>query len=149
MYRRDYILRLIEQFGRILRALRDRILRREIETADLRAELYEIARQAGLDLEVARSLDPRMLLMWVAPTDEVDPARLWLLAELLYLEGLHAAAGGRADGGRHDFERALALCEQVPHDWQPGPGFATAGERTREIRQRLAGGEAPAFERAR
>jgi hypothetical protein len=138
MYHRDYILRLIEQFGRILRALRDRILKREIETADVRAELYEIARQAGLDLDIARRLDPGMLLLWVAPTDDVDPARLWLLAELLYLEGLQAAADGRADGGRQDFERALVLCEHVPDDWQPAPGFATAGERALEIRQRLA-----------
>lgn len=32
MYRRDYILRLIERFGQMLIALRNRILRRELDS---------------------------------------------------------------------------------------------------------------------
>jgi hypothetical protein len=136
MYRRDYILRLIERFGRMLIALRNRILRREIEAADVLAELRDIAQQAGLDLELARRLDPAMLVLWLAPTDDVDEPKLWLMAELLYLEGLHARSqvGGDARG---DFARALSIFERLPPEWRPSDDLAAAGERVAELRRLL------------
>ncbi len=84
MYRRDYILRLIERFGQMLIALRNRILRREADADQARAEIHEMARSSGLDLDVARQLDPQTLLLWLAPGDDVDEPKLWLMAELLY-----------------------------------------------------------------
>ncbi len=134
MYTRDYVLRLIERFGRALIALRDRILRREVTTEELRAQLREVAQGAGLDLDLARSLDPGMLLMWLAPTGEIDPPRFWLLAELLYLEGAHARESAADDLGRADMERALAVFAKLPPEWQPFPDMATAGERASELR---------------
>jgi hypothetical protein len=136
MYRRDYILRLIERFGRMLIALRNRIQRRELETADLRAEIGEVAQQAGLDLEIARTLDPGSLLMWLAPTGEIDEPRLWLMAELLYLEGLHAISSATGEG-RRDLERALAIYSRLPPEWKPSDDFPTATERISELRRLL------------
>ncbi len=133
MYRHDYILRLIQHLGAALVTLRDRILRRERDEIGVREEVGEIARQAGLDLEVARSLHPQQLLMWLAPVGEPDPAKLWLMAELLYLEGLHAHGSG-APGWRADLERALAILTHLPGDWRPDRPFASAGERLAEIR---------------
>jgi hypothetical protein len=135
VYRRDYILRLIERFGRMLIALRNRILRREIDTADVVAELRDIAQQAGLDLALARQLDPAMLAFWLAPTDDVDEPKLWLMAELLYLEGLQARSAG--EEWRSDFARALAIFGRLPADWRPADHLATAGERRVELRQLL------------
>ena len=136
MYRRDYILRLIERFGRVLIALRDAILRRQTQHADVQAQIREVAAQAGLDLTIARSLDPASLLIWLAPTNDFDAGRVWLMAELLYLEGLDASS--RADtNGRADFERALALFAHLPPEWTPGADLATAGERVSEIRKVL------------
>jgi len=132
MYRDDYILRLIERFGAALSALRDRILRRTREETAVTPEIHEIARQAGLDLDVARGLDPELLLMWLAPTGEPDPARLWLMAELLYLGGLHSKGSGAVQW-RGDLQRALAVLRRVPPEWRPGDAFATAGERAEEI----------------
>ena len=86
MYRRDYILRLIERFARALIAIRNRLLKRAADAADARAEIHEIARTSGIDLEIAKQLDPVTLLVWLAPGDDVDEAKLWLTAELLYLE---------------------------------------------------------------
>lgn len=140
MFRYDYILRLIERFGQALRAMRDRILRREVQPADMRAELGEIAAEAGLDLVTARRLDGGMLLMWLAPTGEVDPPRFWLMAELLYLEGLAAREEGTGDLGRADLQRALALFARVPESWRPHEDLAPAGERCAEIRQMLDSG---------
>ena len=138
MYRQDYVLRLIERLGAALVALRNRILRRERDETGMRTEIAEIAGQAGLDLAVARSLDPDMLLMWLAPTGQPDSAKLWLLAELLYLEGLDAKVSSAGEW-RGDLERARALLVRLPPGWRPGEAFAPAGERAEEIRGLLAG----------
>jgi hypothetical protein len=138
MYRRDFILRLIERFGRALMALRNRILKREAEAAPLQAEIQGIAHEAGLDLDLARRLDPRTLVMWLAPTGEVDEAKFWLLGELLYLEGLGAQERGEAEGGRDDMARAHAVFSKLPAGWRPGADLASAGERCQELAERLA-----------
>lgn len=138
MYQRDYILRLIERFGRILIALRNGLLKREAEDPLLPAQIREVAQQAGLDLDLARRLDPAMLLMWISPAgDDLDAPRLWLMAELLYLEGLYADAAEGAEG-HGDFERALAILLRLPQEWRPSSEFDTVGERVEELRARLA-----------
>jgi hypothetical protein len=135
MYRYDYILRLIERFAQALRLMRDRILRREVTAADMRDELREVASLSGLDLDVARRLDGGMLLMWLSPTGEVDPPRFWLMGELLYLEGLAARQEQGGEAGRADLEAALTVFSQVPEDWRPMEGMASAGERVQQIRE--------------
>jgi hypothetical protein len=138
MYRRDYVLRLIERFGRMLIGLRNRLLRRETEGLEAQAQIDDVARQAGLDLDIARRLDPESLLLWLAPGDDVDQPRLWLAGELLYLTALDCEAAGR--DGRGDLRRALALFQRLPDEWKPSDEFATAGERVVEIRTLLHAG---------
>jgi hypothetical protein len=140
MYRRDYILRLIERFAQMLIALRNRILKRELDADEMRAEIREMARQSGLDLELARQLDPATLLVWLAPGDDVDEPKLWLMGELLYLEGLHARQAGDAGGGRGDFARALAIFGRLPAGWRPHEELPSAGPRAAEIRHLLEQG---------
>ena len=137
MYRRDYVLRLIERLGMALIALRNRLLQRKGDQPLAMAELGDIAREAGLDLDVARQLDPAMLLMWLSPTGELDPARDWLLAELLYLSGLQSESANPSSGSG-DFRRALALFSRIPPEWHPPGELAAAGERIAELRERLA-----------
>ena len=136
MYRRDYILRLIERFGRVLIALRNQILRRASDPQHVQAQLGDIADQAGLDLTVARQLDPALLVMWLAPTDDFDVPRVWLMAELLYLYALEASASPNGDA-RGDLGRALALFAHLPPAWRPMDDQATAGARAAEIRALL------------
>ena len=69
VHQRDYILRLIEQLGGALVALR-------------------------------RGFSEDTLHMFVSPTGEVEPARCWLMAELLYLDGLQAKLEERGDDAR-------------------------------------------------
>jgi hypothetical protein len=137
MYQRDYILRLIERFARALILLRNRILKREADQPLLAAEIGEIAKQAGLDLDVARRLDPATLLMWLSPSGEADPPRFWLMAELLHLHGLQARAE-ETEGGRADFERALTILLRLPAAWRPSEDFCTTGERVAELRGLLS-----------
>jgi hypothetical protein len=133
LFRRDYILRLIEQFARVLIALRNRILNREISSEEARAEIEEICRDAGADLDIARQLDPGMLVMWLAPRGEIDEGKFWLLAELLFLTALDSRESGKGDRGRADFLRALALLRKLPPDWRPAEGLPTPQERIAEI----------------
>jgi hypothetical protein len=147
VYRTDFILRLIEQLAQVLRVLRARILGREMTSEDARAEIYQVARQAGLDLDVARRLDPGMLLAWLAPTGEIDEHKIWLMAELLYLVALDARRRETGDHGSADLRRALSLFSRLPAGLRPSPDLAAAGERGAELRSLLgedAAGDAPA-----
>jgi hypothetical protein len=139
VYSRDYILRLIEQMGRTLIALRNRILQRQSDEAEALAEITAVAREAGLDLEVARKLDPASLLIWLSPFGEIDAARLWLMAELLYLTALQRSSAADAIR-RADLRRATAIYERLEPDWRPSPDLACAGERLAEIQRLLQGG---------
>jgi hypothetical protein len=131
MFSRDYILRLIEQLARTLIALRNRILRQESGESESLAEINAIAQQAGLDLDVARRLDPASLLVWLAPFRDSDPGRLWLMAELLYLAAQASASDSVGDA---DLKRARAIYERLPPDWRPSPDLPAAGDRLTEIR---------------
>jgi hypothetical protein len=132
---------LIERLGRVLRTLRDRVVQQQSSNEDLHAEIQEIAREAGLDLAFARRLDPGMLAMWLAPVpDRADADRVWLMAELLYVEALASRAAGderQADG---DLHRALALLARIAPSWRPGADLPSAGERVAELEQLLHGG---------
>jgi hypothetical protein len=133
MYRHDYVMRLIEAFGKSLIAIRDRILKRETDSQVVLAELGEMSRKAGVDLDIARRLDPPSLLVWLSPTGEYDPARLWLLAQLLYLAGLREEED-RPGAGRPDFTRALALLDHVAADFTALAEFATAATLSDDLR---------------
>jgi hypothetical protein len=145
MYRYDYVLRLIERLGQVLRRLRDRLLQRQLSNDDLRAEIHEIAQEAGLDLAFARRLDVSTLTTWMAPIPgHVDADRVWLMAELLYVEGLAARAAGDERQAHGDLRRARALFACISSDWTPGTDLATAGERVAELETLLrTEGEAP------
>ena len=138
MYRHDYILRMIEQLARTLIALRNRLLRRELSSQEVRAEIHQIARDAGLDLDIARRLDPAMLLGWLQPTGEANDPKVWLMAELLYLDALEAREAGEPGAGRAGMRRALMLFSQLPPDWRPSDDVASAGSRVAELQGMLA-----------
>jgi hypothetical protein len=141
MYRYDYVLRLIERLGQILRTLRDRLLRREMTHEDLHAEIQEIAREAGLDLAFARRLDPGMLAAWLAPDpDRVDQDRVWLMAELLFVEAMAARSAGDEQQAGDDLRRALALFARIAPEWKPGDDLVTAADRIAELTQLLDDG---------
>jgi hypothetical protein len=74
-----------------------------------------------------------MLLMWLSPTGELDEPKFWLMAELLYLEGIDARAAAAGDAGRADLARAQAIFARLPADWRPSSALASAGERCAEI----------------
>jgi hypothetical protein len=137
VYQRDYILRIIEQLGRALVQLRKRILAEDLSLADLRGELAAVAQQAGLNLALVRSVDRETLQLLIAPTGEVEPARCWLAAELLYLEALRAREEGRTAAVTRELQRALELYAMLPDGWSAPAELPGAGERRQQIRRWL------------
>jgi len=130
MPQRDYILRLIEQMGVVLAGIRRKILGGQA-SVDTRQELADVAAQGGVDLELVRGFDLETLMMLVAPMGEIEPSRGWLMAEILYLDGLDATLTDRP--ARDSLLKARALFEMM----RPHPalfvGIAEADERIAEI----------------
>ncbi len=137
MYKRDYILRIIEQLGRTLIQIRNLILGKQAEPAEIQEQLRSVAAQAGLDLDLARVIGSEMLPLLIAPSGEVEPARCWLYAELLYLEAMQARQAGRSDVAERDLQRTVEFFSLLPPDWRAPEGFADAPERIVEARQML------------
>jgi hypothetical protein len=142
---RDYILRLIEQAGAVLRRLLDRVLARSASHEDVARDLRRAAQLGGLDLDLLRLCDGPALLQLVTPGGEPEPARTWLAAESLYLDGLAADLDGAEDEAERSLAKALMLYQLL----QPGSvlptGIPEAAERARDIEARLARltGESP------
>lgn len=139
MYQRDFILRMIEQIGRVLIALRNRILRRQIGGGELREELNAVAQRTGLDFALARRVEPETLMLLVAPTGELEPGRCWLLAELFYLDGLQAVEEGRTEDASESLDRARRLYEVLRPRKVTIVAFPEATERLDEIRELMEG----------
>lgn len=144
MAQRDYILRMIEQMGRALVALRDAILGRAEDAGHVRERLDAAARQGGVDLALARSMTPETLVMIVSIGGDVEPGRAWLLAEVLYLDGLDALVVGDLERGQASLERALVLYRLIGPGSLRLAGFPEMAERVTEIERLLAGGPPPA-----
>jgi hypothetical protein len=101
-------------------------------------DLRHAAQLGGLDLDLLRLCDGPTLLQLVTPGGDPEPARTWLAAESLYLDGLAADLEGARDEAVGSLAKALMLYRLI----QPGPflptGIPEAGERVRDIEARLA-----------
>lgn len=135
MAQRDYILRMIEQVGRALIAIRRQLLGQPSDIGDVTQALHAVAGQLGIDLDLARRATPETLLLLSAP--QTDPARCWAIAEMLYLDALDAAAEGRPEEAREGLQKARFFFAMV----EPGGvmllGWPEAAERIAEIDARL------------
>jgi hypothetical protein len=134
---RDYILRLIEQAAAILRHLLQRVRERSVDAATLRQDLQRASHLSGLDLDLLRLCDLPSLLQIVSPAGEIDPSRVWLAAEVLYLDGLALDPDGQAEGAVDRFGKAAALYALVQPGWVLPTGFPEAATRLQDVESRL------------
>ncbi len=133
MPQRDYILRQIEAMGAALIAIRKMIFGGEAETADVEARLQAVSQQGGMALDLARASSPETIHMLIAPTGEIEPGSCWLLAETLYLDGLHAVEAGEGDRAADSLAKARMLFSLLKPMGAFLVGFPEASERIREI----------------
>lgn len=113
------------------------ILGRKGSVGEVRAELQRVLRQVGFDLDIALVADADTLVRMIAPTGELEPARGWLVAEAMYLDGLEAVLDGRVPEARHSLEKALRLYQMFDASTPVAGGFPEAEARVREIEERL------------
>ena len=83
MTQTDYILRMIEQMGQMLAALRGIILGKSASAQVIADRLASAATEGGFDLTLARVASLETIEMMVAPTGHLDPGRCWLVAAIL------------------------------------------------------------------
>ncbi len=140
MVQRDYILRMIEELGAVLIALRKAILGGGAARAtDVEDTLRRASAGAGMDLDLARAASVDALPAMMAPTGEVDPALCWLLAEVLMTDGAERLSSGETDLARSSLAKAAALFKLVEPGGAYLTGFPEASERIEEIEAMLAG----------
>ena len=103
---------MIERFGQILVGIRRMILGggdpREIEKA-----LLEGSQEAGVDLALVRGFSLDSLVMLVGKEGEIQVDRAWLTAEILLLDGLHAAREGDSEHAWDSLTKSRALYDLV------------------------------------
>lgn len=136
---RDYVLRLIEQAAAVLKELMDRLRGRRVTREEVLLDLKRVAFLGNLDLDLLRVLDASAVRMIVMQVGQSDPARIWLAAEMLYLDGLSAELEGNDTAAATSLAKALMLFGMVePTVTLPG-GFPEVVERMKDIEARLAG----------
>jgi len=136
MPERDYILRMIEQFGAALMGLRQ-LIAGGASADTIRRDLDAAARLGGIDIEMARLASEDTLAALITAGGEVNPSRCWMTAELLFLDGLEAQTAGRDDSARVSYKKALLLYSLLRPEGVFLVGWPEAGERTREIEANL------------
>jgi hypothetical protein len=127
---------MIEQLGVAFAAIRKRILQRE-KSGEVREALARTAGQAGFDIDLLKQFDLETLRLFAMPTGEVEPTRCWLMAEILYLDGLEAtlSAGAAAES----LLKARALFDLVRPAGGLLVGWPEATARIAEIDRLLEG----------
>jgi hypothetical protein len=139
LHSRDHILRIIEQLSREVARVLDGLLRdtgREVQAGEA---LERVATQAGLDLELARRLAPESLHLMIERAGEVSPEHCWLLAEILYVDGVRASGAGNAALAERCFRRARYLYCLVRPEWSTAVPLPAAPDRLSDLELRLAG----------
>ena len=133
MPQKDYILRQIEMLGAALISIRKKILGGGAPEGEVETGLQEVSQQAGLALDLARAATPETVRLLIAPTGEIEPGSCWLLAETLYLDGLHAEATGDVGRALDSLGKARMLFALLKPMGAFLVGFPEAAERIAEI----------------
>jgi hypothetical protein len=109
--RRDYLLRMIEEMGRVTARIRAMLLGGE--TGKAATELQAAARVVGLDVATARALTADSLLLLLRMSPDSDLGRVKLAADLLDLDADVAAAEGKTAVAETYRDKAAQLREAV------------------------------------
>jgi hypothetical protein len=142
---RDYILRQIEEAGSVLRTVLSRILGRTARHDETSLDLKRAAQMGGIDFDLLRVCDPATARMIAQQAAAADPSRLWLAAEMLYVEGMGERMERGEPAGEANLSKAYLLYGLVQPTIRLPGGFPEAAERMREIEELLHGdGEPPA-----
>lgn len=123
----------MQQLAEKLREIESRLERESGDLTEIREGLEEAAARTGVEIETVRRLDARTLEMALSPGGRPDPGRFWVVAEILFLDGLRARAEGDPDAAGRRLEKARRLYERVGTGLQVPDDSAGPGRRLEEI----------------
>ncbi len=98
-------------------------------------DMRELARTAGLDLEIARMADAATLEGVLTAGGRDTESRRWLAAELLFVDGLLARTRGEEGAAADRLGKARHLYRTLPDALDLPPGAVEPGERLRRIEE--------------
>lgn len=127
----------MQQLARKLAQLEASLQAQGGELRKVREGLEEAAAAVGVDLETVRRLDADTLSAALAPGGGPAPGRLWVAAEVLFLDGLVARADGRDDAARGRLSKARRLYRRMGGGLELPEDAAAPGERLERIRELL------------
>lgn len=136
MGQRDFILRLIEQMGQVLIAIRKKIYGGD-DAQSVEDDLQDASQKSGFDLTVVRGLSLDSLLMLVAQGPDIQLDRAWLMAEVLLLDGLMAQREHRDDDAWASLTKAQALYGLIGPQGAMLTGLPELQERMAEVERAL------------
>lgn len=130
---------MIEAMALVVQRIREMLV--DGRTSVASEEIAEQAERAGLDLDLARTMDGETLLaLFIPQGSSVDPTRAMLYGEILFLDGLLARTEGRQDDADAMFAKALLLLQTVGlHSRSIGVRFKELDERVEELTRLLEG----------
>jgi len=134
---KDYLLRLIEMAGAVLREALRRILGGSASEEDVEGAIAEAGARVGIDARLALLATGETLELMIAPAGEVDVTRCWVLAESLYVAGVHAELSEAREHAATCLQKARRLYSLLDPSLVI-TGLPEAGERIAEIDRRLS-----------
>lgn len=130
----------LQRLAEKLREIENRLDREGGELTGVRESLDEAAARTGVDLETVRALDAATLERTLSPGGRPDPGRIWVVAEVLFLDGRRARAGKDPATAERRLEKARRLYGRLD-DSPDLPGDAPPVEdRLRRIAELLGTG---------
>lgn len=123
----------LQELARLLLQLQRRLEAGGGEATHIREELEDVAQRVGVDLAIVRLASPDTVVEVLTPGGGGDPGKIWAVGEVLFLDGLRAAAEGDAQGTREALERAQRLFQALPKGVRLPPEAATPRERLQRI----------------
>ncbi len=123
--------------GAVLREALRRILGGSATEQEVHDAIDRAGANVGIDARLALLATPETLELMVAPTGEVDATRCWVLAESLFVAGVHAEAAADPDRAVAYLLKARRLYSLLDPSLVAS-GFPEAGERSTDIDRRLS-----------
>jgi hypothetical protein len=111
------------------------------ELHELREELEDSAAATGVELATIRRLDADTLTGALAPGGGPAPGRLWVAAEVLFLDGLAALGEGRAEAARRRLGKARHLYGELGDRLELPEGAVAPADRLERIDDLLEGAD--------
>jgi len=83
------------------------------DTTHIREGLEDLAHRVGVDLDIVRLAAPETVLEVITAGGNGDPGKIWVVGEILFLDGVRALAEGQDETARGVLASSRKLLEAL------------------------------------